>query len=39
MVDGSVKFMAEEITPTIYAALITEAGSGLTPSEDTAATE
>ena len=39
MVDGSVKFMAEEITPTIYAALITEAGSGMTPSEDIAATE
>ena len=39
MVDGSVKFVAEDITPTIYAALITEAGSGLTPSEDTAATE
>ena len=39
MVDGSVKFLAEDITPTIYAALITEAGSGLTPSEDIAATE
>jgi hypothetical protein len=39
MVDGSVKFVAEEITPTIYAALITEAGSGMTPSEDIAATE
>ena len=39
MVDGSVKFLAEDITPTIYAALITEAGSGLTPSEDNATTE
>jgi hypothetical protein len=39
MVDGSVKFLSEDITPTIYAALITEAGSGLTPSEDIATTE
>lgn len=39
MVDGSVKFLAEDITPTIYAALITEAGSGLTPSENSATTE
>ncbi|MEI8318603.1 MAG: DUF1559 domain-containing protein, partial [Planctomycetia bacterium] len=39
MVDGSVKFLTEDITPTIYAALITEAGSGLTSSENMAATE
>ena len=39
MVDGSVKFLTEDITPTIYAALITEAGSGLTSSENIAATE
>ena len=39
MADGSVKFLAEDITPTIYAALITEAGSGLTSSENMAATE
>ena len=39
MVDGSVKFVSEEITPTVYAALITAAGSGLTTSEDSAAVE
>jgi prepilin-type N-terminal cleavage/methylation domain-containing protein len=39
MVDGSVKFITEDITPQIYAAPITEAGSGLTASENNAATE
>jgi len=39
MTDGSMKFVAEDITPTIYAALITAAGSGLSASEGTATAE
>jgi hypothetical protein len=39
MTYGSVKFIAEDITPTVYAALITAAGSGLTASEGTASAE
>lgn len=36
MADGSVQFLSENISPQIYAALLTARGSGMTPGEDTA---